>query len=178
MDALAEEMGISKRTIYERFKDKDTLLREVFEYYKDLRTGEAMEIINHSNDVIHAMFRVMNVSIRQVEQLNPNFFHDLRKYHTRVFREISGSHDIRDFSITEQMLKLGIKQKLYRPDIHIPLVSRAMHELFDLFGHESSLVEAGFSRKELFLHIVIPYLRGIATRKGIELIEKYKDIND
>ena len=41
MDALAEEMGISKRTIYERFKDKDTLLLEVIKYFKQRTAEEA-----------------------------------------------------------------------------------------------------------------------------------------
>jgi AcrR family transcriptional regulator len=175
MDTLAEEMGISKRTIYERFKDKDTLLREVFEYFKKVRTDEAMQIIDRSDNVIEALFRMVESTISQVERMNPNFFHDLKKYHTRVFREMEGSHDIRDFTITEKLLSLGIEQRVFRSDIHVDIVSRAMHELYQLFGHESSLVEAGFHRKDMFNHIVIPYLRGISTKKGNDLIEQYKD---
>ncbi len=44
MDSLAEKMGISKRTIYERFKDKDTLLLEVIKYYKTQTEEEAHQI--------------------------------------------------------------------------------------------------------------------------------------
>jgi len=175
MDALAEEMGISKRTIYERFSDKDTLLREVFRYYKKIRTDEAMEVMENSDNVIEAMFEIMRIAIRQVERMNPNFFQDLKKYHTAVFREISGSQDIRDYGITEKMLTLGLKQNIFRKDLHVEIVSRTMHELFDLFGHDSNLVEAGFGHKEMFNHIIIPYLRGIATDKGRELIETNKD---
>ena len=59
MDALAEEMGISKRTIYERFKDKDTLLLEVITYYKQQTAEEAHKIIDQSDNAIEAMFRIM-----------------------------------------------------------------------------------------------------------------------
>jgi len=85
MDALAEEMGISKRTIYERFRDKDTLLLEVVRYYKEKRMVEAFEIIEQSDNAIVAMFRLMKVTISQIEHMNPLFFHDFKKYHTRVF---------------------------------------------------------------------------------------------
>ena len=54
MDALAEEMGISKRTIYERFKDKDTLLMEVLRYYKNLTEQESLKLVDalHSDKTV------------------------------------------------------------------------------------------------------------------------------
>jgi AcrR family transcriptional regulator len=178
MDALAEEMGISKRTIYERFKDKDTLLLEVIRYYKDVRTAEAHRIIEESDNAIEAMFRIMKVTISQIEQMNPLFFHDFKKYHIRVFRELSEPGEIRDFSITERLLSKGVKQKVFRRDVNTEIVNRTLHELFDLFSHDSSMVAAGFHRKEMFDHIIIPYFRGISTEKGIMLLEECKYILD
>lgn len=174
MDALAEEMGISKRTIYEKFRDKDTLLLEVIRYYKEKRTREAHQIIEESENVIVAMFRMMKLTISQIEQMNPLFFHDFKKYHTRVFRQLSEPGEIRDFSITEKLLSTGVEQEVFRDDFNPVIVSRTLHSLFDLFGHESSLVEAGYNRKQLFDNCIIPFLRGISTTKGIALIEENK----
>jgi AcrR family transcriptional regulator len=176
MDALAEEMGISKRTIYERFKDKDTLLMEVIQYYKEQRTAEAFQIIDESDNAIEAMFRIVKVTINQIAQMNPTFFHDIKKYHTRVYKECSDGTEIRDFSITRKLLETGVNQQVFRRDIHIEIVNRTLHTLFDLFGHDSSIVEAGYHRKEMFEHMIIPYLRGISTEKGAEILEKSKAI--
>jgi TetR/AcrR family transcriptional regulator, cholesterol catabolism regulator len=171
MDALAEEMGISKRTIYERFKDKDTLLYEVITYYKQQTTEEAHRLIDQSDNVIEALFRIIKISVSQVEQMNPLFFHDFRKYHTRIYKQLSQPGDIRDFSITQNLLDTGIKQKVFRSDINIDIVNRALHELFELFGPESSLIQAGYRHKQMFDYIIIPYFRGISTEKGLKLLE-------
>lgn len=178
MDALAEEMGISKRTIYERFKDKDTLLREVFYHFKKKRSEEAMRILDESDNAIEAMFRIMQVTIRQIEQMNPSFFHDFKKYHREVFREISEPGEMRDYDITRRLLETGVKQKIFRSNTNIRIVNRTLHELFNLFGHESPLVMAGFHHKEMFDHMIIPYLRGISTDRGMVLLEECRKILD
>jgi AcrR family transcriptional regulator len=78
MDALAEEMGISKRTIYERFKDKDTLLLEVIKYFKNKTKEEALRTIDESDNVIEALFRIMKLTVSQITQMNPLFFYDFK----------------------------------------------------------------------------------------------------
>ncbi len=178
MDALAEEMGISKRTIYERFKDKDALLLEVIRYFKQIRTKEAHKIIEESDNAIEAMFRIMKVTITEIEKMNPLFFLDFKKYHTKVFKLFSDPGEIRDFSITLKLLETGVEQKVFRSDIHIDIVNLTLHELFNLFGHDSSLIDAGHHRKDMFDHMIIPYYRGIATEKGLAMLENYKSILD
>ena len=178
MDALAEEMGISKRTIYERFKDKDTLLMEVIRYYKKRTSEEANRIMDDAENAIEAMFRIIKITIGQIEQMNPSFFHDFKKYHTRVFRQVSEPGGIRDFSLTRKLLETGVKQKIFLPNINIEIVNRTLHQLFDLFGHDSTMVEAGFHRREMFEYMIIPYLRGISTDAGMKLLEECKGILD
>jgi len=176
MDSLAEEMGISKRTIYERFKDKDTLLIEVIKYYKKQTESETYRLIEQSDNVIEALFRIIKMTIAQMMQMNPAFFHDFKKYHPKVFKDIAQPGSIRDFSITRKLLETGIEQEIFRDDINLEIVNRALHALFDLFNQESSLVEAGHDRKEIFDHVLIPYLRGISTKKGRKLLLDCKTI--
>ena len=105
MDALAEEMGISKRTIYERFKDKDTLLGEVIKYYKHQTKEDALRTIDESDNVIEALFRIMKLTVSQMSQTNPLFFHDFKKYHRTVYKEFAHPGDIRDYSITQKLFE-------------------------------------------------------------------------
>ena len=65
MDSLAEELGISKRTIYERFKDKDTLLLEVIRYYKNQTSEEALRLIDQSDNAIEALFHIIKMTIER-----------------------------------------------------------------------------------------------------------------
>lgn len=178
MDSLALEMGISKRTIYERFKDKDTLLREVIRFHKEQTAVNAHRLIEQSDNAIEALFRIMKTTVNQIEQMNPLFFHDMKKYHHGVLKEMAQPGDIRDFSITLNLLETGVRQKVFRSDIHIDIVNRTLHELFNLFGMESSLIQAGYRHKQMFDHIIIPYFRGISTETGLALLEQCKSILD
>lgn len=178
MDSLAEEMGISKRTIYERFKDKDTLLLEVIKYFKDKTAAEAHIIIEQSDNAIEALFRIMKMTIDQMMHMSPSFFHDFKKYHPRVFKEIQEPGHIRDFSVTGKLIETGVQQEVFRNDINIEIVNQALHALFDLFKQDSTMVNAGYDRKDMFDHIIIPFFRGISTLEGQKLLEECKVILD
>jgi len=176
MDALAEEMGISKRTIYERFKDKDTLLMEVITYFKKQTNDHALRTIDESDNVIEALFRIMKLTVSQMAQMNPLFFHDFKKYHRAVYKEFAHPGNIRDYSITQKLFETGMEQGIFRDDLHLDIVNRALHALFDLFGHDSSLVDAGFDHRDMFEHMIIPYFRGLSTKKGRKLLQECKSI--
>ena len=176
MDSLAEEMGISKRTIYERFKDKDTLLMEVIRYYKHLTEQESHRLIDQSDNAIEALFRIIKMTVGQMQRMSPAFFHDFKKYHQKVFKQFAEPGEIRDMSMTQKLLETGIKQEVFRDDINLEIVNHAIHALFDLFGHNSSMIDAGYNRKDMFDHILIPYFRGISTKKGRKLLTENKTI--
>lgn len=176
MDLLAAEMAISKRTIYEHFRDKDTLLLEVIRYYQDRHRDEANRIINESDNAIEALFRNMRIMIRQMKQVNPLFFHDLKKYHAGIFQKLREQDDFRDYSITLRLLETGVGQGVFVSEIHIGIVNATLHVLFDLFNPDSDFSQADYDRKEMFDHIIIPYFRGISTERGVKLIEECRKI--
>lgn len=176
MDALAEDMGISKRTIYENFKDKDTLLSEVITYYKSNQLEETQKIIANSENIIDAMFKMLERMIDTMKTINPIFFQDIKKYHPDIFSQIQEKGDLKDHSITLQILNEGIRQGIFLKEINVEIVNNALHELFNLFSPSSHLTHLGFHRGELFNNIILPYLKGISTGKGINLIEKEGEI--
>lgn len=172
MDTLADGMGISKRTIYENFKDKDTLLMEVITYFKTRQLEQANEILSQSENVIVAMFRLLEEMINTMKQLNPLFFQDAKKYHSGIFAKLQEKGDLRDHSVTRKILSEGIAQGIFRKEHNLEIVNLTLHELFNLFSPDSTLTTEGYHRGELFNNIIIPYLRGISTNEGIKLIDK------
>ncbi len=172
MDTLADDMGISKRTIYENFRDKDTLLLEVITFFKARQLEQANEILSQSENVIVAMFSLLEEMINTMKQLNPLFFQDAKKYHSGIFAKLQEKGDLRDHSVTRKILSEGIKQGIFRKEHNLEIVNLTLHELFNLFSPDSILTTEGYHRGELFNNIIIPYLRGLATSKGIKLIDK------
>ncbi len=172
MDKLAEEMGISKRTIYESFKDKDTLLHGVIVYYQAQQMQMANDIIQNSENVVVALFKLVNGMISTMKQISPLFFQDFKKYHSHIYKKLQDKGDIRDHTMTCNILSQGIEQGIFRTDFNVDIVNLTLHELFNLFGNDSKLTQEGYHRGELFNNIIIPYLVGISTEKGRILIEE------
>jgi len=176
MDSLSEEMGISKRTIYENFRDKDTLLLEVVTYFKIQQLKESEQILKSSEHVVSALFQLLDRMIGNMKRVNPLFFQDMKRYHPEIFRKLQEKGDIRDHSITMRILEQGVEQEIFEKEYNLELVNSTLHELFNLFSPDSQLTQANFHRGELFDNILIPYLRGIATDKGRALISEHKTI--
>ena len=174
MDFLAEQMGISKRTIYENFSDKETLLKEIILRFKKRQVREAQQIITDSENIIEAMFTLLQRMVNTMKNVNPLFFQDIKRYHADLFRQMQEKGDLRDHSITGNILDEGVRQGILRSDLNRELVNLAIHELFNMFRPDSTLTSVGYDRAEMFDNIVIPYLIGISTEEGRQLIEKHR----
>lgn len=172
MDTLAEEMGVSKRTIYENFKDKDELLLKVIKFFKLRQIHEANEVIRTSENVIVALFSLLRGMINTLKQVNPLFFQDIKKYHSHIFLHLEEDGDLKDHSVTRRILKDGINQGIFKSTYNLELVNLAIHEMFNMFSPDSNLTTKGYDRAEMFNNIMIPYLTGLATEKGKRLIEE------
>jgi AcrR family transcriptional regulator len=176
MDSLAEEMGISKRTIYENFRDKDELLLEVIRYHKLRQMKDADAVFRNSENVVVALFSLLNGMINVMKQINPVFFQDIKRYHSHIFMQLQESGDLRDHSITRRILSEGVEQGIFKTVYNMELVNLTIHEIFNMFTPDSKLTAEGYNRAELFNTIIIPYLTGIATDKGRKLIEAQGNI--
>jgi len=62
-------------------------------------------------------------------------------------------------------------------DINIDLVTKIIIEISNIIEDSAVFPLKEHSRKDLFREVVILYFRGISTLKGIELIDKYIQIN-
>ena len=80
MDEIAASLGISKRTLYEVFPDKETLLEECI--LKSQKDGDIFvkEVIETSNNVLEVLLRCYQWSIERFHATNKKFFEDIKKY--------------------------------------------------------------------------------------------------
>ena len=84
MDSLAAQLGISKRTIYEVFSDKDELLVKVLEWMAERQRVLVGRILDESENAIIAIFRLLETNRDHFQNMSPAFQADLKKYHYEV----------------------------------------------------------------------------------------------
>lgn len=172
MDSLASHLGMSKRTIYEIFSDKDELLIGVLSLMAEKQRMLVSRVLNESDNSISAIFRLIEINNDHFQNMSPAFQADMKKFHTEVLMKKSDKCEMPDYKNNKEVIERGIKEKLFRKEINAELVNTCIYSLFrsvmngDLYPFEE------FSRREIIRNTVLNYLRGIATPEGLELISK------
>ena len=97
MDDIAAALGISKRTLYEVFSDKESLLKECILKAQADRDKYLQKVFEQSHNVLEVILAVFQKSIEMFHQTNKRFFEDIKKY-PKVYemmknRQDSDSHE-------------------------------------------------------------------------------------
>lgn len=172
MDSLANQLGMSKRTIYEVFSDKDELLVAVLTRIAQKQRELVKKVLDESENSIIAIFRMLEINRDFFQDTSPAFQADLKKYHNNVLMENSNGPDLPDYRNNQQVIENGIKEGLFRKEINADLANRCLYNLGKtIVDHEIYPYEL-FSRRDVIENIFINYLRGISTQKGLELINQ------
>jgi AcrR family transcriptional regulator len=169
MDDLANELGISKRTLYEIFKDKETLLFEGIKVYGD-RKHEYLHSYaeDERHHVIDIIMEAYHMKVEEVRAVNPDFYLDLMKYPRLAQHMKEAQQKSREGFLA--FMKRGVDDGYFRPDVNYELVPH----IFDALGQyilTNSLVQQ-YSVEELFSNCFLIALRGFCTDKGLHTIDK------
>jgi AcrR family transcriptional regulator len=179
MDQIAGHLGMSKRTLYETFSEKNQLLMDGIEHFRKIMHTDAMEIINKSDNVIQSLFYIGKHGEEMRKSVNPLFFEDIRKYYPEIHSRISDRSRNKEYSIMLTLIRKGIKDGVFKEELTPEIVNEFWHEVMNIFMNEEIFPRNRFSQDDLFKNIIMPYFVGISTEKGKALIEKYfkKEIN-
>jgi len=172
MDTIAQHLGISKRTIYERFHDKDELLFAVLSTMIAKQKEKIESILDSSPNVIVAFFIMVRMGRDHAASMNPLIGSDLRKYHSGVMKRLKESCGNPDYEGAGKMLARGIEEGLISDNINTDIVSRCFTGLVTMTGDENIFPRDKFLQSDLIQNTVLHYLRGICTEKGRKLSEE------
>jgi TetR/AcrR family transcriptional regulator, cholesterol catabolism regulator len=174
MDQIASDLGISKRTIYENFRDKDELVIEMVEYDMLKNNRKMLVIVAETDNAIEALFSIIEREFNRTSSFNPVFMEDIKKYLHRIHEcFFEDQKKIREFSVSYAILERGLKEDIFRKELAIDIVDNFLHELVHFLHTSQRLRLMNLPKEDVLTNILLPYFRGICTRKGQELIDKY-----
>jgi AcrR family transcriptional regulator len=107
MDDISAAAGVSKRTIYENFRDKDELLRACLLFMDNIHARETERIFSESTNTIDLVLRFLKHGIEAINSINPLFMTDMKKYHYRIWKETYIINSEKYLSQTFTILKEG-----------------------------------------------------------------------
>jgi len=172
MDTIAGHLGMSKRTIYEVFSDKDELLIGVLNEMTVRQKELVKKVLAESENAIVAVFKLLEFNRDHFQDTSPAFQTDLKKYHIEVLMKRADKCEMPDYRTNQEVIESGIKQKLFRKDIDADLVNRCLYMIFMSVMNQELFPFDQFTRREVLKAGVLNYLRGISTPEGLELINK------
>lgn len=168
MDDVAQHLSISKRTIYELFFNKETLLLEVLKKHKADKERELEEMSRQCNNVIEMMLKAYYQKINIFKNTNPQFYSDLKKYPSVVELFKQDSESVHEKY--HEFLKRGISEGVFRSDINIELTTRLLDTVtFSMMADE---LYKTYNIEDIFKSLAFISIRGICTRKGLDLLDE------
>lgn len=173
MDQLTGQLGISKRTLYETFRDKNELLREGLDYFTNLKRKEARQLVEKSDNVIRTIYTLARKGEEMKQKINPLFFEDIRKYYPGIHALMTKEGRYRDLSLTLKLINKGILDGLFKEGLDAELVNNFLHQVMNVVMNEEIFPRDRYTHEEIFRNIMMPYLIGISTQKGQKQISKY-----
>jgi AcrR family transcriptional regulator len=174
MDDIAKEMGISKKTIYRFFKEKDDIVNQLSE--AELKKNQLMmeTLRKQAKDPIHEVILISQYLQKMFAEINPVFFHDLHKQFSKALGDFNKFKRECMFNNLKRNITDGVQLGLYRGDLDIDFAAQYRVIQMDMFMSRSvefenvSVVKAHQLIMDIFMH-------GISTVKGHKLINKYKN---
>lgn len=174
MDDLATQLGISKKTIYQYYKDKDDLVKAVVNFELKFHEQSCQFCESKADNAVHEMFLMMETMKVMAKTMNPGTMMELEKYFPAAFDIIKNHKEDFFLSLIKQNLIKGMEQGVYRSNLDVDIISKFRLETifipFNLHIFPLSKFDAIAVHSQLMEHFVY----GLMTVKGYEIMENYK----
>ena len=177
MDQIASENGISKRTLYELFTDKSTLLEECIIRFHNKKNEAVSVLRKDSKNVLELLLKIAQNYNQNLISLPYDFYVEVRRYYPQTFENVVTKMSAAQYAIVQDMMAKGQEEgvflkRLSTKSMAIALMqmsnSNSEYGIYDFFNiHYDQYV------RDIMLHV----LRGFSTEKGIKIIDDYYNKN-
>lgn len=172
MDDIARALGISKKTIYQFFKDKDEIVTTVSRYHMEHEREEIEGIYKNSANALEELFNISVCLRKNVADINPSIIYDLQKYHAKGWQIFLDYKE----KVFKQTIKLsierGISEGYYRSEIDPEILATLRMEEIQLAFDQSVFPRNKFDFRKVQTQIFDHFIFGILTPKGQKIYQE------
>ncbi len=173
MDDIARESGVSKKTIYKCFDNKEALIDQVIDADINREKQACMEFYATTENAVQKMINISRHVSYQHKDINPTVIFDLQKYYPKQWIKMNLFQKEFIHQSILQNITEGITEGLYREDIEPIAVARMYGTLIQGMMRQLASKENTFDFKTLHLQMVSYHLHGICTEAGLSYLKKH-----
>lgn len=178
MDDIAKQLGMSKKTIYQHFKDKNELVYVLIQNMLDMQMKAMDANTAKAGNAVEEVFLVVTHLQQMLSKMNPMIFYDLQKYHPETWNLFK---NFRYSYMKECLLKnmsWGVEEGYFRKELNFEIIAVLRIEQVDMIFNQIVFPPGKYMITDVMTEITEHYLYGLCTLKGHKLINKYKHITE
>lgn len=174
MDDIAATLKISKRTLYELFGDRKSLILACVEHNFALQE-ERREELTHASDVIEELMGLID-NWEEVMGVNIALMDEIKRYYPTVYEQTTKARFDEGIKQLKLFLNKGIEQGIFIENMNVDFASHMLGaSIHYLFFNPTSYGNNNFSLSEALKYLMMGFFRGISTQKGIQMVDKIMD---
>jgi TetR/AcrR family transcriptional regulator, cholesterol catabolism regulator len=174
MDDIARRAGISKKTLYLHFANKDEVVNESVIWHKNNMGANCEAILNEAENAIEAMVKMLAFFDEMHKKINPMAIFEMQRFFPLAYKTFRDMMLEKDVVMLANNINQGIKEGLFREDVNADLMARYKMETSMLILQPNLLVSDRNDLMSVAMEIGEHFLYGIMTPKGEKLYQKYK----
>ncbi len=175
MDDIAKHLGMSKKTIYQHFKDKDELVNILIKDKLSVQDCNMGLSAKNARDAVEEIFFAIDNMHELLTGMNPKLFYDLQKYHPKAWLYFKNFREKKLGKVISENLERGVKEGFYRKEIKIDILAQMRLAQVDIiFNQHDHYTTNKYTIAQVMIELTEHFLQGICNQKGIEQINQYK----
>ncbi len=173
MDDLARSIGVSKKTLYDLFEDKDELVLESVKYMLHINQCDTEEVFKNSKNAVEQIIAILMIMEKMVRGMNLVCYIDLQRHYMDAYKYLQEHKESFLFECIAKNLRQGIQEELYREDVDVDIIARFRMESALIVFQNNIFPQEKYDIVKVNTQIFANYIYGLATLKGHKLLSKY-----
>lgn len=173
MDEIAVQLGVSKKTIYQYYADKDELVDAVIIEVLEHNRESCDKDRKQAKNAVHEVFLALDMLQEMFQNMNPAVLHEMEKYYPKAFEKFAKHKYSFLYTVMKDNIERGIAEELYRPEIDVEVHVKARLETMMIPFSQLVFPKNKFDLVRVETELTMHFLYGLATIKGHKLITKY-----
>lgn len=163
MDDIAKNRGISKKTIYKVFKDKEDMFLAVVDYLFDgIKEEEQKVAMDDSLSTIEKVKKILGVMPNSYKDIDFRQLYSVRDSFPKIYEKIEERLE-NGWELTISLIEKGIAEGVIRP-ISIPILKMMLEASLEQFFQRDVLVTNRITYMDALEEVVEILVEGIAAK--------------
>lgn len=173
MEDIARGIGISKKTIYQHFNDKEAILYQVIQAKMETSISDIECATIETENPVDGLLTALELMQKEKGHVSPNLLNDIKRYYPKAFALFRQHMDQHLMTSILENIQTGIARGLYRDDINPMILARMRVEQIELAFNNDFFPTNQYAMHDIHAQLIHHFVRGMLTEKGFTTYNQF-----